>query len=301
MAAAAKRGDVLSALVAAFEIDRHPLEFRGADATGTTRRIRFETRGGEPVEGWLLEPVAASPAPAILYIHAHGGDYGLGADEVVEGRAALQSPLGPVLAAAGFRVLAIDMPCFGGRSGVTESSAAKAALWRGGSLAGQMLGELVSALDWLAADPGTDPARIGVFGLSMGATLGYWLAAVEPRVAAVAHLCCFADFGAMIESGAHDGHGIYLTVPGLLGIASNGEIAGLVAPRPQFVGLGGTDALTPPEAVEPALAELRAAYRAVGSEAALRVHLEPDSRHQETPAMRREVLRFLVETLGGRG
>ena len=106
----------------------------------------------------------------------------------------------------------------------------------GRSLAGQMLGELASALDWLAAGPGTDPARIGVFGLSMGATLGYWLGAVEPRVAAVAHLCCFADFGPLVASGAHDLHGIYLTVPGLLAMASNGEIAGLIAPRPQFVG-----------------------------------------------------------------
>jgi dienelactone hydrolase len=91
--------------------------------------------------------------------------------------------------------LAIDLPCFGGRAAAAEGAAAKAALWRGGSLAGQMLGELASALDWLAADPGVDARRIGVFGLSMGATLGYWLGAVEPRLAAVAHLCCFADFG----------------------------------------------------------------------------------------------------------
>ena len=88
----------------------------------------------------------------------------------------------------------------------------------------------------------------------MGATLGYWLAAVEPRVAAVAHLCCFADFGPLIEAGRMTGTGIYLTVPGLLDVASNGEIAGLIAPRPQFVGLGDADALTPPAAVEPALA-----------------------------------------------
>ena len=81
-------------------------------------------------------------------------------------------------------MLAIDLPCFGARATLRESAAAKAALWRGGSLAGQMLGELASALDWLAARSAPMPARIGVFGLSMGATLGYWLAAVEPRVAA---------------------------------------------------------------------------------------------------------------------
>ena len=177
---------------------------------------------------------------------------------------------------------------------MSEGAAAKAAQWWGGSLAGQMLGELDSALDWLAADPRTDAARIGVFGLSMGATLGYWLAAVEPRVAAVAHLCCFADFAPLIASGAHDLHGHYLTVPGLLAMASNGEIAGLIAPRPQFVGFGEADALTPPEAVAPALATLRGGLcGGAGGGGAPGASRAAEVGHQETPAMRRAVLAFL--------
>jgi dienelactone hydrolase len=281
-----------------FEIGAHPLAFTGAGpARAGVRRVAFATARGEAVEGYLLEPEGAGPRPAILYIHAHGDRYDIGAREVLDGREALCRPMGPELARAGFRVLAIDMPCFGGRAGTRELGATKAAIWRGGSLAGQMLGELSSALDWLAGDAGTDPRRVGVFGLSMGATLGYWLAAVEPRVAAVAHLCCFADFGPLVESGAHDLHGIYLTVPGLLELASNGEIAGLVAPRPQFVGLGADDPLTPPEATRPALASLRAAY--AGAEGALRVRVEPGVGHRETPEMRAEVMGFLRDSLGG--
>ena len=133
----------------------------------------------------------------------------------------------------------------------------------------------------------------------MGATLGYWLGAVEPRVAAVAHLCCFADFAPLVASGAHDLHGIYLTVPGLLSLASNGEIAGLIAPRPQFVGLGAEDALTPPEAVGPALARLRAAY--AGTEGALRVRVESGVGHQETPEVRQAVMAFLCDALRAPG
>jgi dienelactone hydrolase len=160
-----------------------------------------------------------------------------------------------------------------------------------------MLGELASALDWLATDPGTDPDRIAAFGLSMGATLGYWLGAVEPRLAAVAQLCCFADFEPLIACGAHDRHGHYLTVPGLIRIASNGAIAGLIAPRPQFVGLGDADPLTPPAATGPALATLRAAYRAAGAAARLHVHREAAAGHEETPAMRAALLAFLAEGL----
>jgi dienelactone hydrolase len=286
-----------------FEVGAHPLAFRGERSGGyddlVLRRLRFANTGGEAVSGLLLEPDGPRPAPAVLYIHAHGSEYEIGAREVLEGRPALAAPLGPDLARAGFRVLAIDLPCFGGRAGANESAASKAALWRGGSLAGQMLGEIASALDWLANDPGTDARRIGVFGLSMGATLGYWLAAVEPRIAAVAHLCCLADFDTLIARGDHDLHGPYLTVPGLLSIASNGNIAGMIAPRPQFVGLGDADPLTPPAASKPALAELRDAYAAAGASAALHVHREPEGGHQETPAMRRALVAFLTENLRG--
>ena len=112
-----------------------------------------------------------------------------------------------------------------------------------------MLGELSSAFDWLSARSDVDSARIGVFGLSMGATFGYWLGAAETRIAAVMQLCCFADFAELLRSGAHDLHGIYLTVPGLLDLAGNGEIAGLVAPRPQLICIGDLDPLTPPASV----------------------------------------------------
>jgi dipeptidyl aminopeptidase/acylaminoacyl peptidase len=43
--------------------------------------------------------------------------------------------------------------------------------------------------------PGVDAGRIGAMGLSMGATHAYWLAALDDRVAAVAHLCAFAEHG----------------------------------------------------------------------------------------------------------
>ena len=61
----------------------------------------------------------------------------------------------------------------------------------------------------------------------MGCTIGYWLAAIDVRIRAVATECCLADFNELIKVNAHDKHGIYLCVPGLLNVASNGRIAGL--------------------------------------------------------------------------
>lgn len=294
---------IVPALGTLFEIDRHPLRptAHEIDETGDYARelIEFATLLGETVGGIVTRPKGDDPFPAILYIHAHGNRHGIGARELLDGRPMLREPLGPVLARLGFVTLAIDMPGFGGRATASESALAKARLWRGRSLAGQMLGELSSALGWLAARPDVNDRRIGAFGISMGATLGYWLAAVDARLSCLAHLCCFADFDRLIESGAHDLHGIYLTVPGLLDIASNGEIAGLIAPRPQLICIGDRDPLTPPTAVDPALASVHAAYAKAGAAKKLTILRQADVGHQESPEMRAAVLDFFRRHLGG--
>jgi dienelactone hydrolase len=293
-------GAVIDQLKALFEIDRHPLSFevskRLPGGSGwQLDRLQFRTRLGEPVRGVLCRPLLQGAVPVVLVIHAHGNRHDIGADELMQGRPALAGPVGPALAALGLASLCLDMPCFGDRAGVTESAASKAALWWGRSLAGQMVAECHSAVDWLTAQPWVRPDRIGVFGISMGATLGYWLAAVDRRVRALAHECCLADFSALIEAGAHDLHGIYLTVPGLLQITSNGQLAGMVAPRAQFIGLGDLDPLTPPDAMARALDEVQAAYAATGGR--LVIFREAEHGHVETPAMRAAMLEFMADAL----
>lgn len=269
------------------------VEGRG-DYTIEYLRLRI---GDAEVRGILTRPSdAAGRLPAILYGHSHGGGYAIGARELLDGREYLVSPLGPVLARAGYVTLCIDMPVFGERATVTESFAAKALLWYGKSLFGQMLSDHGAALTYLAGRDDVDASRIGAFGLSMGCVLSYWLAAVDRRIAAVAHLCCFADFRTMIDLGAHDGHGIYLTVPGLLREADGGTIAGLIAPRPQLICVGDADHLSPPAAVERALHDLRPAYAATPD--MLEFLSEPGVGHQETPRMRAAVLDFFARRLG---
>jgi len=287
--------DLRGTLAGMFEVGQHPLTFQGSvPRGGGIHDLSFTTAAGAPVRGILCRPDAPSPLPVVLNLHAHGNRYEIGANELTDGRAALQAPLGPVLMAMGIASVCLDMPCFGARSGAGESAAAKAALWEGRSLAGQMIGESVSALDWIAAQDWVDPSRIGVFGMSMGATLGYWLAAVDGRVRALVQVCCLADFRGLIAAGGHDLHGIYLTVPGLLRVAGNGEIAGLVAPRAQLICIGDLDPLTPEAAVEVALRAVRAGYARGGR---LVVHREALSGHVETAAMRAAALAFLRDEL----
>ncbi|HEV2514099.1 MAG TPA: dienelactone hydrolase family protein [Devosia sp.] len=252
--------------------------------------------GDTEVRGILTRPLRVEGRlPAILYGHSHGGRYEIGADELLDGREYLLDPLGPAFARAGYVTLCIDMPVFGARATMTEGAAAKALLWYGKGLFGQMLCDHSAALTYLASRPDVDPARIGAFGISMGCTLSYWLAAMDERIKAVAHLCCFADLRKMIELGNHDGHGVYLIVPGLLNEADAGAIGALVAPRPQLICIGEADSLTPPAAVALAWEETSAAY--ANAPGRLQLVSEPGVKHQETPRMREAALSFFAKNL----
>lgn len=264
--------------------------------------IRLSTPAGD-IPGTLCLPDGPGPFPAILYCHAHGNRHDIGRRELLHGRPALQDPpYGPLLAARGYLVFCIDVAGFGDRQQEgTESALAKAALWRGRTLFGDMLADLSAALDYLCDRVDVDNSRIATFGISMGATHAYWLAALDKRIAAAAHLCVFSNIAGLIETGRHDLHGIYLTVPGLLDHCDMGDVAALVAPRPQLVGDGATDPLTPSEALEPALARLRDAYAKAGVSDRLTVHVSPETGHVETAEMRDAVLAFLDRSTGHSG
>ncbi len=74
-------------------------------------------------------------------------------------------------------------------------------------------------------------------------------------------------------------------------------VAGLIAPRPQLICIGDLDPLTPPDAVDLALTQTRAAYAEAGAADKLLVHREANFGHQESPEMRRTTLAFFQRHL----
>lgn len=254
----------------------------------------LDLNGLEPVPAYVTLPLdARGPAPAVLYNHAHGSDYALGKDELLNGRSHLQAPpYAEALAREGVAALCIDHWVFGERATRTESAAFKQMLWEGRVLWGMMVYDSLRAIDFLVERPEVDPARIGTLGLSMGSTMAWWVAALDTRVKVCVDLCCLTDYQALIDAGGLDGHGVYYYVPRLLKHFTSAEINALIAPRPHLGLAGDRDPLTPPAGLDRIDAALRDAYAAAGAPEAWRL-LRYDCGHQETPGMRVEVIEWL--------
>ncbi|MEO1678711.1 MAG: hypothetical protein AAFU80_11200 [Pseudomonadota bacterium] len=272
---------------------RMPAWTEGTNSVEGDLRIRTYALGPAQIPAISIALLTAQPGdPALLYCHAHGNAYGIGKSEVLEGRPALlDPPLAKVIARAGWTVFCADMPGFGARqSDGIESALAKAALWRGRPLLGQMVDDQLMAIDALTEI--ARPSRLATLGISMGGTLAYLIAALRDEISLLAHLCVFADIAPLIETGAHDLHGPYMTIPGLLPTHDMGDIAALVAPRRHLVATGGADPLTPDSAYDPAVGRLIEAYKDHADR--LTIVRDPNAGHQETLGMRKAVLSFLA-------
>lgn len=188
----------------------------------------------------LYQPHAPGRHPALLALHEHGGQYLLGHEKVCalpdqprvfrayQQRCYGGQPPADYFASQGFVVLAFDLLGFGSRAlwhpqdepyrtGARAWTAARelavrlrmrheqdrlhrALLAFGVSEVQVHLHDAQRALDFLCALPQVDPQRVGVFGLSVGAMLTHYLAALDTRVRAAVPVCWSGDFSPMIEA-----------------------------------------------------------------------------------------------------
>lgn len=262
----------------------------------------LEKLGG--IEHWLLHLNREQPVPAILmrpregqplsgvviYCHAHGHAFERGKDELLLGRPALQEPpYGRELVERGWAALAIDHWGFGERREPSERQLVKRLLWQGDTLWGWRVHDTLAALDWLETQPEYAGLPVVTLGLSMGATMALWAAALDERIDGCLELCCAAEYDALLHSGGYDGHGEYFFVPGLARDFTLAEIAALIAPRPHLSCAGRADPLTPPAGLASLDEALTRAYAALGAPQGWRQWVE-DGGHAETPSMRAAVL-----------
>jgi dienelactone hydrolase len=288
------------------------------DGPATARLLGEEDRGAYVLEGLVLDLNGLSPVPAyfarplafdppyptVLYCHSHGGRYESGKEEFVAGQVYLSDPpYAEEFARRGIAGLCIDHWVFGERRGAlglgTESAAAKYFLWKGSCLWGMMVYDSLRALDYLRARPDVDPRFIVSVGMSMGATMSTWSAALDPGLRACVDICGQVDGESLIEDGGLDRHGIYYYVPGLLARFSMADIDALILPRPHLAIAGDLDPLTPAAGLDRISRDVAARYAEAGAENAWRLVRMPCG-HVETAGGRREVLAFLDGLLAER-
>jgi dienelactone hydrolase len=263
----------------------------------TLERLVLDLNGIEPVPALLIVPRKRKQrAPGLLFIHWHAGMYDLGKEQLIKGTD-VQPAYAPVLAELGVVTLAIDSWCFGERQHDTngrrgEEDAFKLMLWRGQVLWGMMLFDEFRAFSYLQSRPEVDPQKLGVTGMSMGATKTWWLAALDPRVRLAIDLCCLTDFDSLIAAHNLSGHGVYYYVPSLLKEFDTTAIHELIVPRPHLSVNGRKDPLTPPAGVEKIRDNLLPLYRQHGRQEDCHIELF-DCAHEETPEMRSLVIDWM--------
>ena len=261
-------------------------------------RLELDLNGIETAPAYFVKPKSfPGRNPAILYNHAHGGDYRLGKDEFLKGRKELHKPpYAEMITSMGYCGLCMDTWVFGERAARTELDTFKAMLWKGQVLWGMMVYDSLRGIDYLSSRPEVDGARIGTLGLSMGSTMAWWVAALDTRVKVCVDICCLTDFQALIETEGLREHGIYYYVPSLLKHFTTAQINALIAPRAHLSLAGNLDVLTPPAGLDRIDRELKKVYAAAGKPEHWKL-VRYDVGHLETPEMRKEIVDFLKQRL----
>jgi dienelactone hydrolase len=272
-------------------------------------KFQFDNGAGATVPGYLLRPKnLPGKAPAILYCHWHGGEYEIGKEELFQAKHTPEPP-GPALAKLGFVVLGIDAYCFGERNGRGpggpaetggngEMTASKFNLWVGRTLWGMMLRDDLMALDYLASRPEVDALRIGVTGMSMGATRSWWLMALDERIQTGVAVACLTRYQNLIEHESLKAHGIYYFVPKLLNHFDTEAVVALIAPRPVLFMNGDQDSGSPADGIHAIEKPVYAVYGLYGREAECQSFIYAGQGHVYTPEMWAKTLAWMNERLG---
>lgn len=280
--------------------------------------LQAESRGVVPGDGFSIEKIIFQSQPEVyvtanLYLPARlSGPTGAVVFACGHGETAKAHPTYQAvcqrLARNGLVALAFDPSGQGERKsyldgdgreqvrwGTAEHMYAGYQCWQlGHSLVRYFVHDAQRALDYLAARPEVDPARIGMTGSSGGGTQTAWMMLLEPRLAAAAPATFISSRRAYMWTGQAQDAEQHLPGGTVAGIDHEDSLIAM-APRPvlalavnyDFFNIEGTV-----RTVERA----RGIYRLLGAESHIGL-VRVDSTHQYHPVLARAATAFFVQHL----
>jgi dienelactone hydrolase len=191
-------------------------------------KLIFQSRPDVWVTSNVYVPSGEGKRPAVLAVHGHHAWARI--DRDVQAYC-----LG--LVKLGFFVLCVDAfgagerhanPARGTYHGALDGSA----LWPvGQSLLGMQVYDNRRAVDYLLTRPEVDPERLGITGASGGGNQTMYAGALDERLKCVVPVCSVGNFQAYF----HVPCCVCEVLPGVLRFTEEGDVLGLVAPRPLLV------------------------------------------------------------------
>jgi fermentation-respiration switch protein FrsA (DUF1100 family) len=234
-------------------------------------RVEFEARDGKILTGWFVpgpDPDASQapkPWPCVLLVHGYGGY-----KEQMAGYAQMVHE-------GGFATLMFDMPGSGSRWGEPVSLGYKER-W-----------DLMDAARYVRSRPDVDPERIGVLGVSLGASTALLAAAEDQSLKAIVADSGFAHLIDMVKPGlkAFVGLPSFPFAPIIVRYAETilGMKAGEIRPEHAAAELGDRPLLVIHGADDP-LIDVESAYRIYDAASGPKeLWIVPDCLHAQAPAI----------------